>query len=76
MIGNEIVEAVYEVKSQDYILDKGFKINEALLEIWNNKQFIRSFVTQDGKEYMSTSQIEGHLILFVGPNDYGIKKYW
>ena len=31
------VVGVYEVKTQDYILDKGFKINKSLRYIWDNQ---------------------------------------
>ncbi len=73
VIKKNIVEAIYEVKSQDYIRDRGFGINKALREVWNNKHHIKSFITQDGEIYNSASQIEGHLILLVGPNNEGVK---
>ena len=52
VIKNKIVEAVYEVKSQDYILDRGFGINKALREVCNDKHHIKSFITQEMVKYI------------------------
>ncbi|MBP7792020.1 MAG: hypothetical protein KA120_03055 [Candidatus Goldbacteria bacterium] len=67
------VVGVYEVKTQDYILDKGFKINKSLRYIWDNQGRILKFITQDKREFIGCKDTTGRLILLVGANDEGIK---
>jgi len=67
------VVGVYEVKAQDYIQNKGSKINKALRYIWDNQGRILKFITQDKREFIGCKDTTGKLILLVGANDEGIK---
>ena len=49
VVRNRFIEAIYEVKSQDYILGRDFPLNAALSYIWNNTGQELEFVTQYGK---------------------------
>ena len=72
--GENTVEAVYEVKSQDYIPDKDFSINKALSHIWNHNGPPLEFSTQDRKTYKSCQDTTAFLVLLVGPNEDGRQK--
>lgn len=74
VINNGHVEAVYEVKSQDYIFDKAFAINQALQFMWNNPERILEFQTQEGKMYSGVPSTKAYIILLVGPNETGIQR--
>jgi hypothetical protein len=74
VIRNGVVEAVYEVKSQDYVLGKDFAINKALLHIWNLGTQSIDFETQEGGKYRSHPNIRAFLVLLVAPNKDGLQK--
>jgi hypothetical protein len=74
VIKDNIIFAVYEVKSQNYILGRDFVLNPALRAIWDHKRDIRSFVTRGGKEFPCSPMLEAYLVLLVGPNQDGIKE--
>ena len=42
-ISDNSIVAVYEVKSQDFILGKDFKLNNALDHLWNSKKVEQEF---------------------------------
>lgn len=68
VIQNQQVIGVYEVKSQDYILDKNFPINQALLRIWKGEEKPIGYKSQDGAEYFGDEQTMACLVSLVGPN--------
>jgi hypothetical protein len=74
VIGDGAVVAVYEVKSQDYILGKDFAINKALLHIWNREGRQVDFETQEGTKYAGHPDIGAFLVLLVAPNNDGLQK--
>lgn len=73
IIKDDIVKAVYEVKTQDYILGKDFHINTALKHVWNNKDKIKVFETQEGRKVDSGDDIKAYLIILAPPNEGGMK---
>lgn len=61
-----LLEYVYEVKTQDYKLDK---LNKALKYIWENQGDLSTFEVQnDPKKYPVSPNFEAILILLVQPN--------
>lgn len=73
VVKDGIVEAVYEVKSQDYIIDQGFHINGALRYVWDHKGQAEEYVTQDGECYVGSNNLQGYLVVMVGPNEGGME---
>ena len=69
--GTDLV-ALYEVKSQDYILDKSFKLNSSLLYLWDHRGEAMEFASQDGRTFQGLPGTEAYLVLLVGPNDGAI----
>lgn len=69
--GTELV-ALYEVKSQDYIIDKSFKLNSSLLYVWSHRGQQLEFASQDGQAFRGSPETEAYLVLLVGPNDSAI----
>lgn len=72
VVNEDIVNSIYEVKTQDYILDKSFHINDALMFMWNNKGKKIKMITQDKEKYTSDVDTKSYLILLVPPNNDGI----
>ena len=68
------IKAIYEVKSQDYILGRDFPINKALSYIWDYNGPPLEFSTQDGSAYKGCQDTTAFLVLLVGPNEYGRRK--
>ena len=64
------VEAVFEVKSQDYIFDGG--VNLALAFLWKHRGEAVEFALQDGPTLMGHEGTSAFLVLLVPPNDYGL----
>ncbi len=69
--GPELV-ALYEVKSQDYITDKAFKLNSSLLYVWSHRGQLLEFASQDGRAFRGSPETEAYLVLLVGPNEGAI----
>ena len=74
VIQNNTALAVYEVKCQNYILNKGSSLNKALLEIWKNPGKVNKIETQDGDSFEVRKPFEAFLVLLVAPNESGIRK--
>lgn len=74
VIRKNVVEAVYEVKSQDYIWGRDSTVNKALLHIWNKKGQLLDFETQEGDKYAGCLNTGAFLVLLVGPNEEGMQK--
>lgn len=72
VVKENIVTSIYEVKTQDYILDKTFHINKALLFMWENKGKNLELITQNREKYYSNSDTQSYLIILVPPNYDGI----
>ena len=70
-ISDNSIVAVYEVKSQDFILGKDFKLNNALDHLWNSKKVEQEFRDSNKNLYPRAKQIETNLILLVGANEDG-----
>jgi hypothetical protein len=64
--------ALYEVKSQDYILDKSFNLNSSLLYAWSHRGEALEFASQDGRTFRGSTETEAYLVLLVGPNEGAI----
>ena len=76
VLKNGNVEYVYEVKCQDYILDKGFQVNKALLYLWENPHSAESFyIQEENRECRSKNFQRAYLISLSGPNKDFINKY-
>lgn len=76
VLKNGNVEYVYEVKCQDYILDKGFQINKALLYLWENPHSAESFyIQEESRECRSKNFQRAYLVSLAGPNEDFIKKH-
>ncbi len=71
VIKENIVNSIYEVKTQDCILDKTFPINKALLFMWENKGKNLKLITQNGEKYNSDIDTQSYLIILVPPNNDG-----
>jgi len=82
--GNEVI-GVYEVKTQDYIFDKSFKLNDQLEKIWENQNEITEFYVLEEKNgankqsekprYIKSSfSFKCILILLAPPNLKGMKR--
>jgi hypothetical protein len=65
--GNDLI-ALYEVKSQDYIIDKSFKLNDSLLYVWAQSGKELEFGSQVGQRFKGSASTEAYLVLLVGPN--------
>ena len=63
---------LYEVTSQDYIIDKPFKLNSSLLYVWSHRGEELEFASQDGRAFRGSPETEAYLVLLVGPNDGAI----
>lgn len=75
IIRNGVVEAVYEVKSQDYIFDKSSpSINKALAYIWDEEKRPLKFKTQDREELLGSLDTQAFLVLLAAPNPDGIQR--
>jgi hypothetical protein len=48
------IRYVYEVKCQDYIMDKSFRLNPAMEYLWTRDHGPLTFVTQSGQHYRSS----------------------
>jgi len=70
--GEEMVE-VYEAKGQDYICDSSFKLNKALLHMWQTQGTVQEFVCQNGPQFKGTAATKGYLVLLAPPNADGIE---
>ena len=64
--------ALYEVKSQGYITDKDFKLNEPIAHIWSSTKVSTQFKSQDGETFLGGPETEAYLVLLVGPNEDAI----
>lgn len=69
--GGELI-VLYEVKSQDYIIDKSFKLNLSLLHVWSHRGEALEFVSQDGLGFQGLPDTEAYVVLLVGPNEGAI----
>lgn len=69
--GSDLI-ALYEVKSQDYILDKSFNLNSSLLYVWSHRGEALEFASQDGRTFRGSTETEAYLVLLVGPNEGAI----
>lgn len=66
--------ALYEVKSQDYITDKDFNLNEPIARIWCGLETSAQFTSQEGETFQGAANPEAYLVLLVGPNEGAIAK--
>ena len=64
------VEAVFEVKSQDYIWNSA--VNLSLSYLWSHRTTACDFVIQGGRAVAGLPTTEAYLVLLVAPNDKGI----
>lgn len=71
VLRNGAVEAVFEVKSQDYIFNGG--VNRSLRFLWKHRGEMVEFVFQDGHRAVGHGRTEAYLVLLVPPNEYGIR---
>ena len=71
--GGELI-VLHEVKSQDYIIDKSFKLNSSLLHVWSHRGEALEFVSQDGRHFQGLPDTAAYLVLLVGPNSGAIAK--
>jgi len=65
--------ALYEVKSQDYITDKEFKLNAPIARIWSGEETSVLFKSQEGETFQGGADTEAYLVLLVGPNEGAIE---
>lgn len=72
--GGEI-RYVYEVKCQDYIMDRSFRLNPALEYLWTKDGGPLTFVTQSGQQYLSSDFQKARIVALVGPNQDFIDRY-
>ena len=63
--------SVYEVKTQDYALDKHFNINKSLRHLWDNPDKNETILSQSGQEYSKHPDFKAYLVLLVPPNADG-----
>lgn len=65
---------VYEVKSQDYIPDNEFPVNNGLLRVWGESNKPTSYRSQDGRIFVGDEATNAYLVLLVAPNQDFIRK--
>ncbi len=66
-----LMVSVYEVKTQDYALDKNFKINKALWHLWENPDECNTIICQNRNVYPKHEYFKAYLVLLVPPNQDG-----
>ena len=69
------IRYVYEVKCQDYIMDKSFRLNPAMDYLWTKDHGLLTFVTQSGQQYPSPDFQNARIVALVGPNQDFIDRY-
>jgi hypothetical protein len=68
------IKAIYEVKTQDYIAGRDFKLNQGLVELWQGKSSDK-FVSQNDEIFGCDKNFKAFLILLAPPNDIFLKEY-
>ena len=71
VLQNGKVLSVYEVKTQDYALDKHFNINKSLRHLWDNPDNNETILSQSRLEYSKHPDFKAYLVLLVPPNADG-----
>jgi len=72
LLDNKVIE-IYEVKTQDFIFGKSFKINPSLAHLWNNSKELHRFCDSEGNNYDSSKNFQAFLVLLVAPNFEALK---
>ena len=68
------IQYVYEVKGQDFIIDRSFAINRSLVYIWTANNDLGNFLSQDGDSFAAEDGLRALLVLLAPPNKDGMKK--
>lgn len=62
------VYRIFEIKTQDYVMNKNSKINKSLLYTWNQKPNTFHLATKKEVVYHAAEDFEAELVLLVPPN--------
>ena len=73
VVANGIVEAIFEVKSQDYIWGKDSEVNTSLDFCWRHRRETIEFTLQDERRFSGTPDTQAYLVLLAPPNPDGIE---
>ena len=75
VLRNKNLDWVFEVKCQNYITDKHFKLNLAIEYLWDKQHHSVDFIAQDNEQYHTSNFQQTYIITLVGPTEGCVEKY-